>query len=155
MQMVTPTNGNRGSKPPRSPTSGGGPTRSPASTAPRVLIVEDEYFVALEMEAVLLASGATVIDIVDSAERAIDVGLRELPDLVVTDITLTGKLDGLDVARAMQERGVPFIIASAHSDASTRERAKGLRPTAWLIKPFTSAELTLAAFEALERGPPN
>lgn len=155
MQMVTPTDGNPESKPPASPKSGAGPPRSPASPAPRVLIVEDEYFVALEMEAVLLAAGATVIEILDSAESAIEIGLRELPDLVVTDITLTGKLNGLDVARAMQERGIPFIIASAHSDASTRERAMGLRPSAWLIKPFTSAELTLAALEALERGPPN
>jgi PleD family two-component response regulator len=77
------------------PDRGGG-----ASTASqRVLLVEDENLVALEMEQWLVEAGHEVIGIVSSAEAAIDVAEQRLPDMIVMDIRLAGHRDGVYAAQ--------------------------------------------------------
>jgi DNA-binding LytR/AlgR family response regulator len=71
----------------------------------------------------------------------------EKPDLLLLDINLVGQLDGIDVAKIVNEKyGIPFIFLTAKSDSHTLEMAKEVQPMAYLTKPFTR-ELLYAAIE--------
>src|SRR4051794_37934673 len=66
--------------------------------APRILLVEDDYFVALELEHELSDAGFEVIGIATTAEEAVNIGKSENPDLAIMDIRLGGHRDGVDAA---------------------------------------------------------
>src|SRR6195952_5663395 len=67
------------------------------------------------------------------------------PDLLLLDIQLSGKKDGIDLAQKINELyQIPFIFLTANSDAETIDRAKKVRPHAYIVKPFTKEELFAA-----------
>jgi CheY-like chemotaxis protein len=122
----------------------------------RVLIVEDDYFVALESEAALLEAGHEVVAAVTTGEEALEVAERARPELAVMDIRLAGTLDGIDTAAELLRRhGLRSIFASAHADPGTRARAEAARPLGWLTKPYTGRALVAAVASAFAtlRGP--
>ena len=122
----------------------------------RILIVEDDYFVALESEAALLEAGHEVVAAVTTGEEALEVAGRTRPELVVMDIRLAGTLDGIDTAAELLRRhGLRCLFASAHADPGTRARAEAARPLGWLTKPYTGHALVAAVATALTalRGP--
>lgn len=120
-----------------------GVQRDEAPAAPeRVLIVEDNWLVAVEMEATLEDAGYTVVGIAVSAEEAVQACKAERPDLVLMDIRLLGPRDGIDAAVEIRERfGIGSIFVSAHDDAEVRARAEAARPLGWIVKPVTGREL--------------
>jgi len=70
---------------------------------------------------------------------------QDKPDLLLLDIQLSGKKDGIDVAEKLNElRPIPFIFLTANSDGETIDRAKKVRPHAYIVKPFTKEELFAA-----------
>jgi DNA-binding LytR/AlgR family response regulator len=81
---------------------------------------------------------------------------RENPDLLLLDIQLSGKKDGIEVAKRLNEQyHLPFIFLTANSDGETIERAKKVKPPAYIVKPFTKEELFAAieiAFSNFTRG---
>lgn len=108
----------------------------------RILVVEDEVIVALDLEARLSDMGYLVLGPAHSGEEAVEIALRERPDLVLLDINLGQGIDGAEVARQVRERiDVPTIFLTAHSDPATIERVKRLSPMGYLIKPFNEREL--------------
>ncbi|MCB4825401.1 response regulator [Roseicella aerolata] len=119
----------------------------------RVLIVEDEYFVALDTEDALSSAGFTVVGIAASAEEAIEMATAEAPDIVLMDIRLVGPRDGIDAAAEIRRRlGIPCLFATAHSDATTRARGdKAALPLGWLTKPYTQDEVAEAVGEAIAK----
>jgi two-component system, response regulator PdtaR len=119
----------------------------------RVLIVEDEYFVALDAEDALTSAGFTVVGIAATAEEAAEVAAAEAPDIVLMDIRLAGLRDGIDAAAEIRSRlGIPSLFATAHSDAATRARGdEAASPLGWLTKPYTPSEVALAVAEAIAR----
>jgi len=120
-----------------------------ASTA-RVLIVEDQYFVAVDNELTLRAAGFDVVGLATTAGEAIQLAEDKRPDLVLMDIRLAGQVDGLDAAVAIYERfGVRCIFVSGHADTTVRRAAEPAHPFGWLDKPYTSAALIEAVQEAL------
>lgn len=130
-------------RPPGPPHVRAGADRDGAPGIPeRVLIVEDNWLVALEMEATLEDAGYVVVAIAVSAEEAVQACMTELPDLVLMDIRLLGPRDGVDAAVEIRERfGIGSIFVSAHDDASIRARAQAAQPLGWIVKPVTSSEL--------------
>ncbi|MBB6227384.1 response regulator [Polymorphobacter multimanifer] len=120
----------------------------------RILIVEDEYFVALSTEASLGDAGYDVIGVESTGEAALARAISEKPDLILMDIRLAGKMDGIDAALALLPHGLRVVFASAHSDAVTRGRGNAAQPLGWLFKPFSGDELVLAVARALERRRP-
>lgn len=123
---------------------------SAAGVAARVLIVEDDYLVALETENVLLDAGFAVVGVAASADEALKLAREECPDLAVMDIRLFGKRDGIDAAiDIFSETGIRCIFATAHVDAATRGRAQVARPLGWLSKPYGPAALVRAVRDAL------
>ena len=110
--------------------------------ARRVLVVEDEFFLAVQLEEWLLEGGFEVVDVLHTAEEAIAVADAERPDLVIMDIRLASETDGITAALEILARtGIRCIFATAFADAPTRERGDKARPFAWLRKPVTADAL--------------
>jgi len=108
----------------------------------RLLIVEDEIFVAMNMEAMVQAAGHEVVDIVISAQAAIDGAETLQPDLVLMDINLSGPRDGIDAALEIRQRfGIDSLFVTAFEDQATQARAAAAKPAGYVTKPFTRHEL--------------
>jgi two-component system, response regulator PdtaR len=108
----------------------------------RILIVEDNDFVAHQCESALTEAGYEVVDIVTTADAAVKVAMECRPALILMDIYLRGQRDGVDAALEIFERcGIRSIFASALADSSGKERADAARPLAWLAKPFSDQKL--------------
>ena len=122
---------------------GAGPETGPrGQTNRRILIVEDNDFVAHQCETALVEAGYEVVDIVTTADAAVKVALERRPALILMDIYLRGQRDGIDAALEIFEQcGIRSIFASALADASGKARADAARPLAWLAKPFTDQKL--------------
>ena len=108
----------------------------------RILIVEDEILIALDMRDLLEESGHVVVGIADSADHAVAIAVRERPDLILMDIVLAGPRDGIDAALELRERlDVPSLFITAHPDLPMRERAEAARPLGFLVKPLDEGTL--------------
>jgi len=117
----------------------------------RVLVVEDDYFVSMDIETVLNEVGCDVIGITATAEEAIELAARERPDLVLMDVRLAGRLDGIEAATDIHSRlGIRSLFVTAHSDPDTRQRGERANPVGWALKPFSSHELKASVRAALE-----
>lgn len=119
-------------------------------TAGRILIVEDEGIVALQVRNALEQRGLDVTDTCASGDDAI-ASLAEHPaDLVLMDVRLEGTRDGIETAAAMRAMSrVPIIFLTANSDDDTLRRARVTDPYGYLLKPFNSRELGVAVDMAL------
>jgi signal transduction histidine kinase/ActR/RegA family two-component response regulator len=119
------------------------PVASSAPTSkPRILIVEDEAVIAMDMAEQLREFGYEVIGIAAHGERALHLAATGDPDLVMMDIVIKGPIDGIETARQLRaQRDVPVIFLTAYGDVDTLERAKQAAPNGYLIKPFRAVEL--------------
>ena len=124
----------------------------------KLLIVEDEEIVAFDMESTLKGLNYDVLGIVASGEEAIATAATTQPDLVLMDIMLKGRIDGIEAAREIRSLfHIPVIYLTAYADADTFERAKATEPFGYLIKPFeekelqTTIEIALARHQSEER----
>ncbi len=103
----------------------------------RVLVVEDESIVALEIEDRLKKFGYSVCATVSSGEEAVEKALSASPDLVLMDIHLAGSMDGIEAADAIRKhKDIPIIFLTAYADEATVERAKRIAPFGYVVKPF-------------------
>jgi two-component system, response regulator PdtaR len=116
----------------------------------RVLIVEDDFLVASDMEIGLKEAGIEVAGVASSAEEAVELAKTERPALAIMDIRLAGKRDGIDAALELfATLGIRCVFATAHHDERTRTRAQPARPLAWVPKPYAIASLVEAVRSAL------
>jgi signal transduction histidine kinase len=121
-------------------------------TPTRILIVEDEAILIEELRERLVGMGMTVAAVANSGESAIARAADSAPDLVLMDIRLKGKVDGIEAASSIRERfDVPVVFLTAHSDAVTLTRAKAAGPQAYLTKPFTGRMLHVTIEMALNK----
>jgi len=119
---------------------------------PRALIVEDEILIAEELKERLSLLGFQVIAAVESAEEGIAIATRECPDLVLMDIRLKGKKDGVQAAGEIhQQVDVPVVYLTAYSDRLTVDRAKGTQYDGFVLKPFRAGELQSTIEIAMQR----
>jgi DNA-binding NarL/FixJ family response regulator len=117
---------------------------------PTVLIVEDDYLVATQMEDALTGAGFTVTAIVASAADAIAAVAATRVDVAVMDVRLVGQRDGVDAAiELFESHGVRSVFATAHHDRETRQRAEKANPLGWVQKPYSMASLVVAVRDAL------
>jgi CheY-like chemotaxis protein/serine phosphatase RsbU (regulator of sigma subunit) len=111
-------------------------------TAERILVVEDEPIVALQLKENLERLGYVVPEVVDSGSDVVPSVARNNPDLLLVDIHLRGGPDGIEAAyRAKAEFGVPVIFLTAYSDAETLRRAAIACADGFLLKPYDEREL--------------
>ena len=118
----------------------------------RILVVEDDFLIALQTEAALAEAGFDVIGAATTAEEAIALAREQPPSLAVMDIRLASERDGIDAARELfKELNIRCIFATAHDDPYTRQRAEPYAPLGWLAKPYTMASLVALVVESLSR----
>src|SRR5436309_14272273 len=112
------------------------------SSRRRILIVEDDYLVALQFENALTEAGYDVVDIASTAEEAVQIVPDYRPELVLMDVRLAGPRDGIQAAAEILDRfGIRSIFVSALSDPATRARADEANPIAWPAKPVANHKL--------------
>ena len=122
--------------------------------AVRLLVVEDDAVIAADLSTLLLDLGYQVCAICPDAHAAMAAIPLHRPDLVLLDIHLGQGGDGISVAERINGDGIPFIFVTGHTDLSTLERVKAVRPAGFIIKPFdeddlrTQIEIALARFAA-------
>jgi len=110
-------------------------------TKPKILISEDEVIIAEDIAASLEELGYETCAI-DSGEDTLDMIRETQPDLVLLDINLRGKADGVEIgAQIRAEFNIPFIYLTAYADKATIDRAKKTQPDGFLIKPFDETSL--------------
>lgn len=115
-----------------------------------LLIVEDEGVTALEIQNKVEEWGYSVVDVLSSGEEAITVALDKRPDLILMDIVLKEKVNGIEAANIIKNSyDVPIIYLTAYGDEKTIEDAKITFPQAYLLKPFNDQELKLTIEMAL------
>ncbi len=110
-----------------------------------ILIVEDEMIIAANLSLQLTELGYKVIDICPRGEEALLLIKQNKPDIVLMDIQLKGKLNGIETAQLMQEEDdIPIIYLTANSDDGHFEKAKATHPYAFIEKPFKKLDLQRA-----------
>jgi len=118
----------------------------------RILIVEDELIIAEDVRGMLGRMGYEVIGNAMDFQEAVAILESAKPDLILLDVNLNGKKDGIDLAKLINENyKIPFIYTTSYSDAATLERAKTTQPANYLVKPFKEAQLFTAIEMALHR----
>ena len=116
----------------------------------KILIVEDDFLAASEIEAVLTEAGYAIAGIANRAEEAVKLAKSESPDLAIMDIRLVGEPDGVEAAlEIFRETGIRCIFATAHQDARMRSRAEPAVPLGWLPKPYARHALIAMVKQAL------
>jgi|Deesub1362B_J571_1020462.scaffolds.fasta_scaffold00006_228 CheY-like chemotaxis protein len=122
---------------------------------PRVLIVEDETIVALDLQCTLEQLGCLVVKIVSSGEESIEAARKYSPDVILMDIKLKGKIDGIKAAEIIYQRWkIPIIYISAYSDFQSLQRMNRIKNFGYLNKPFAEYELKSFLDKALSHDCP-
>jgi PAS domain S-box-containing protein len=117
-----------------------------------ILIAEDEAVVRADIEDYLKSFGYRIAASVASGEEAKRLAAKLAPDLVLMDIVLGGKVDGIEAGKHIQKKlGIPVVFATAHGDEDTLERAKLNDPFGYVMKPFNDRELRTAIEIAIFR----
>jgi two-component system, response regulator PdtaR len=128
-----------------------GGAKSPTAAA-SLLVVEDDFLLAMESEIALRGADYDVGEVASSAEEALKAAASRPFTLAVIDVRLASRMDGIDCAIELFKRyGLRCIFATAHYDDETRRRAEAARPLGWLHKPYTMSSLVFAVRDALDQ----
>ncbi|MCU0518009.1 MAG: ATP-binding protein [Oscillatoria sp. Prado101] len=118
----------------------------------KILVVEDEAIIAEDIASRLEKMGYTVVDIVATGKDAIEAATANQPNLVLMDIMLQGKMDGIEAAEKIRTiLGIPVVYLTANADETTLQRAKITGPFGYVLKPFKEKELRATIEIALSR----
>ncbi|MCP4756057.1 MAG: PAS domain S-box protein [Proteobacteria bacterium] len=116
----------------------------------KVLIVEDEAIIAMEIESSLESLGYAVASVVDTGRTAIQKAEIDEPDIVLMDIRIKGEMDGIEAAGIIQARfGIPVIFSTAYLDEERIGRAKLSTPFGYILKPIQERDLKVTIEMAL------
>ena len=116
----------------------------------KILIVEDESIIALEIHESLLKLDYEVTAVINNGPGAIKNIEENQADLILMDIHLRGDMDGIEAAKIIQSvHPVPIIFLTAFSNKKVLDRAKRTKPFGYLLKPFHTQELNVAIEMAL------
>lgn len=119
-------------------------------TTPKILVVEDEAIIAMEISLRLKQMGYEVAGTAARGGEAMEAAMKTMPDLVLMDIMLKGPLDGIETAARIRElHGIPVVYLTAYADNATLARAQITEPYGYILKPFQERELKAAVEMAL------
>lgn len=109
-----------------------------------LLIVEDEWLVAGFIADIALAQNIPVAGIADSYMEALRILEQERVDFAIIDINIRGVQSGIEVARFLKTRSIPFLFLTAYKEMQTIQEAAELSPLSYLIKPISEEALSAA-----------
>ena len=125
--------------------SGTEPSRVTANGPMRVLIVEDDPLIAMDVEMAFEDAGHAVVGMARTADEAVALARRHEPSLVVMDLRLADGTSGADAAREIRTfSGVAIAFASGNIDPAVRDELRAFEPIAMLPKPYSPNELLRA-----------
>ena len=117
---------------------------------PKILIVEDEISVSMELQEMLTENGYDVPGVADSGEEAITMARSFYPDLILMDIKLSGKLDGIDAAARIRSRlDIPSVFLTGHGEQELVDRAVNAHPLGYIMKPLNEVQILASIKVAL------
>lgn len=118
----------------------------------KIIIVEDEPIIAADLEMMLMRAGYEVLAIFDSGEEALPAIVEQKPDLLLFDIELAGKMDGVALAEMVNLRcPTPFLFITSYFDRATLDRVERVKPAAYIVKPFQEKNLIVNIELALHK----
>ncbi|MBI9053256.1 MAG: LytTR family transcriptional regulator DNA-binding domain-containing protein [Bacteroidales bacterium] len=116
----------------------------------RLLIVEDEITLAEDIALRLTEAGYLIAGIAANVDEALVILQNKRVDVAILDIFLHGELDGIDLAEIINERfNIPFLFLSSYANKPLVERAKKVKPYAYMLKPFNDRQVQVAIEMAL------
>jgi diguanylate cyclase (GGDEF)-like protein/PAS domain S-box-containing protein len=108
----------------------------------KILIVEDEKIIALDLQRRLERFGYSVVGMAADGQDAVNLAKDREPDIILMDIMLAGNMDGIEAAKQIRKKfAIPVIFLTAYTDEKTLERAKEVEPFGYILKPFKEREL--------------
>lgn len=108
----------------------------------KILVVEDENIIGLNIKKKLKSFGYTVPAIAATGKEAIKMAEITFPDLVLMDVRLKGDMDGVETAEEIRKNfDIPIIYLTAYSDDEVLEKAKMTKPYGYIVKPFKADDL--------------
>ncbi len=111
----------------------------------KILIVDDEAIITMQLEERLSVMGYTVAGMAASGEDAVERARQVRPDIVLMDIVMPGKMNGIEAAKIITtELDIPVVFVTAYADNAIIERAKSARPYGYIVKPFNELEIKAA-----------
>jgi len=121
----------------------------------KILIVEDEVIIAIDLKSKLQSLGYTVTDIVDNSDVLTDKIVSNKPDLILLDINIMGSRNGIEMAHVInKEHKIPFIYVTSYTDKHTLDEVKKTNPLGYIVKPFTlediRVELELSVYRSTQ-----
>lgn len=110
-----------------------------------ILVVDDEAIITMQLEERLSVMGYTVAGMAASGEDAVERARQVRPDIVLMDIVMPGKMNGIEAAKIITtELDIPVVFVTAYADNAIIERAKSARPYGYIVKPFNELEIKAA-----------
>src|SRR5579859_4171434 len=107
----------------------------------KILIVEDQFIEANNLELILKKAGYRICPVARSVQEALKIIGQETPDLVLLDIMLRGPLTGIDLAKTLKKENIAFVYLSANSNKKIFTEAKSTKPYGFLVKPFREKDV--------------
>ena len=117
----------------------------------KILIAEDEAIFALSMQKALTRSGYDVCELVSTGEKAVESVRLKKPDLVIMDVILNGRVNGLEAAVQIRSGSdIPIIFVTGYEEGKLFEQIKSVTSSTYLIKPTSPRALESAITQALQ-----
>ncbi|MDO5981096.1 LytR/AlgR family response regulator transcription factor [Flavivirga spongiicola] len=118
----------------------------------KVLIVEDEFSIALDIKTSLKKIGYNIVGIASNYKEAMRYAEEEMPDAVIMDINISGEKNGVEAAKDIYDKyKIPIVFLTAYGDDNTFKEALKSRPFGFLLKPFNIKELSFSIQIALQQ----
>jgi DNA-binding NarL/FixJ family response regulator len=118
----------------------------------KILIVDDEYTTVTALEELLSSKGYNVVGLCMSGDEAVETATRLKPDLILMDIVMPGRIDGIAAAEIVRERlGIPVVFLTGHAEDKLVDKAKKAGPLGYIMKPFNDAQIEAAVKIALDK----
>jgi CheY-like chemotaxis protein/DNA-binding PadR family transcriptional regulator len=118
----------------------------------KILVVDDEAIITMQLERRLGLMGYTVSGMAACGKDAVEKARSLMPDLVLMDIVMPGEMDGIEAAKIITgELGIPVVFITAYADDTIIKKASSVRPYGYVVKPFTELGLKAAIEVALFR----
>jgi CheY-like chemotaxis protein len=113
-----------------------------AMTQPRILVVEDEVIIAMDIAMQLRELGYQPVGHATRGEQAVSLAQQLHPDLILMDVHLGSSMDGITAASVIRSQmGTKIVFLSAFDTSANRARAEAIEPAGYITKPFDTGEL--------------
>jgi len=107
----------------------------------KMLVVEDDQISAIELQMLIKELDYDLLALVDNSEDVFQILKKEKPDIILMDIQIRGSMNGIEVAKAIEEEKIPIIFITSFIDKSTFNKAKEIKNFGYLVKPFNHLTL--------------